>query len=127
MLAFWSHPISSFLPSQGATASSREGVSQAGRNVRPTVGLVAPRFKALVGRTNVDHHRLNAAADLLYAITCRHLELNSLSLEVDYLGRSAHVVAYRRGGAVLYVYCSADRALDEARENQIFVRSALAV
>ncbi|XSC48601.1 hypothetical protein ACF1BQ_032460 [Bradyrhizobium sp. RDT10] len=32
-----------------------------------------------------------------------------------------------RGGEGLYVYCSADPAFDEARENQIFVRPALAV
>ena len=53
---------------------------------------------------------MGSAADLFYAVACRHLEVNSFSLNVDYLGRRAHLVAYRRGGEVLYIYCSADRA-----------------
>jgi hypothetical protein len=53
---------------------------------------------------------VGSAADLLYAVACRHLEVNSLSLDVDYLGRRAHLVAHRRGREVLYIYCSADRA-----------------
>src|SRR5712672_600219 len=77
-----------------------------------TVSLVAPLFgKALVERTKIDHDSLvGSAADLFYAVACRHLEVNSFSLNVDYLSRRAHLVAYRRGGEVLYIYCSADRA-----------------
>src|SRR6476660_5447631 len=79
---------------------------------QPTVVLVAPLFgKALVERTKIDHNSLvGSAADLLYAVACRQLEVNSFSLNVDYLGRRAHLVAHRRGGEVLYIYCSADRA-----------------
>jgi len=38
-------------------------------------------------------------ADTLKSIA----EVNSLSLDVDYLGRRAHLVAYRRGGEVPYI------------------------
>ena len=50
------------------------------------------------------------AADLLFAVAYRHFEVNSSSFDVDYLGRRAHLVAYRRGGEVSYIHCSADRA-----------------
>ena len=82
-------------------------MSRAGRDVGPSVSLVAPLFcKALVERTKIDHDSLvGSAADLLYAVACRHLEVNSFSLDVDYLGRRAHLVTYRRGGEVLYIYC----------------------
>ena len=62
----------------------------------PNVALVAPLFgKALVERTKI---RCCCAADLLYAVACRHLKVNSFSIDVDYLCRRAHFVAYRRGG-----------------------------
>src|SRR6266702_2269538 len=87
-------------------------VSRAGRNVRLTVALLPALFgKALVERTKIDHNSLvGSAADLLFAVACGHFEVNSFSLDVDYLGRRAHLVAYRRGGEVFYIYCSADRA-----------------
>src|SRR4029077_5311778 len=87
-------------------------VSRADCNVRPTVPLLPALFgKALVERTKIDHNSLvGSAADLLVAVACRYFEVNSFSLDVDYLGRRPHLVAYRRGSEVLYIYCSADRA-----------------
>src|SRR5262245_40346053 len=79
--------------------------------VRLTAMLVAPLFgMALVDRTKMRPTSLvRSATDLLCAVACRHLEVNSFSLDVDYLGRRAHLVANRRGGEVPYIYCRADR------------------
>src|ERR1700682_5123623 len=81
-------------------------VSRAGCNVRPTVPLLPALFgKALIERTKIDHNSLvGSAADLLIAVACRHFEVNSFSLDVDYLGRRPHLVAYRRGSEVFYIY-----------------------
>src|SRR5215472_14132675 len=78
----------------------------------PRVSLRPALFgKALVERTKIDHDPLvGSVADLLHAVACRHLEVDTSSLDVDDLGRRAHVVAKRRGGDVLYIYCRADRA-----------------
>jgi hypothetical protein len=90
--------------SQGATARSQAGpvrvVSRADRNGRLTVALAAPLFgQALIERAKIDHNSLvGSAANLLHAVACRHLEVNSFSLDVDYLGCRAHLVAYGRGG-----------------------------
>ena len=78
----------------------------------PTVPLLSALFgKALVERTKIDHNSLvRSAADLLVGVACRHFEVNSFSLDVDYLGRRPHLVACRRCSEVLYIYCCADRA-----------------
>src|ERR1700747_1623525 len=79
---------------------------------KPTVPLLPALFgEALVERAKIDHNPLvGSAADLLISGVCRHFEVNSVSLDVDYLGRRPHLVAHRRGSEVLYIYCSADRA-----------------
>jgi hypothetical protein len=52
----------------------------------------SPLFgKALVERTKIDDNSLAGSAASLCAVACRHLEVNSLSLDVDYLGRRAHL------------------------------------
>jgi hypothetical protein len=60
----------------------------------PTVPLLSALFgKALVERTKIDHNSLvRSAADLLIAVACRHFEVNSFSLDVDYLGRRPQAV-----------------------------------
>src|ERR1700675_3833612 len=87
-------------------------VSRAGCNVRPTVPLLPALFgKALIERTKIDPKSLvGSPAHLLIAVACRHFEVNSFSLDVDYLGRRSHLVAHRRSSEVPYIYCSADRA-----------------
>jgi hypothetical protein len=68
--------------------------------------------EALVERTKIDHDSLvGSAADFFYAVACRHLEVDSLPFNVDYLGCRAHVATYRRGGEMSYIYRRADRAL----------------
>src|SRR5580704_9963764 len=67
--------------------------------------------ESLVERTKIDHDSLVASlADLLFAVACRHFEVNSLSIDGNYLGRRAYLVAYRRGGEVLYIHCNTDGA-----------------
>lgn len=87
-------------------------VSRADPNVRPTVALLSALFgKTLVERTEIYHNSLvGPVADLLFAVACPHFEVNSFPLDVDYLGRRAHLVTYRRGGEVFYIHCSTDRA-----------------
>src|ERR1700730_10342211 len=83
-----------------------------GNDLRGTVPVLSALFgTALVERTKIDHNSLvRSAADLLTTVACRHFEVNSFSLDVDYLGRRPHLLAYRRGSQVLYIYCSAERA-----------------
>ncbi len=55
-----------------------------------------PSAKALVERTKIDYNSLvSSAADLFEAVGCRHPEVNSFSLDVDYLGRRAYVETLR--------------------------------
>jgi len=62
----------------------------------------SPLFgKALVERTKIDDNSL-VGSGLLYAVACRHVEVNSLSLDVDYLGRRAHL-GLQAGGEVLCI------------------------
>ena len=72
----------------------------------------APLFcKAFVERTKIDHNSLvGSAADLLYAVACRHREVNSFSLGVITSAVAHTSWPKGRGGEVLYIYCSADRA-----------------
>src|SRR5205814_1921069 len=78
----------------------------------PTAWLTRCFFsKSLVERTKIDHDSLvTSLADLLFAVACRHFEVNSLSVDADDLGRRVYVVAYWRGGEVLYVHCNTDCA-----------------
>src|SRR5450631_1651060 len=80
--------------------------------VGPTAWLLHALFsKSLVERTKIDHDSLVASlADLLFAVACRHFEVNSLSIDADDLGRRAYLVAYWRGGEVLYIHCNTDCA-----------------
>src|SRR6266851_8023659 len=67
--------------------------------------------ESLVERTKIDHDSLVASlADLLFAVACRHFEVNSLSIDGDDLGRRAYLVAYWRGSEVLYIHCNTDCA-----------------
>jgi hypothetical protein len=75
-----------------------------GRDARPSVSLVAPLLakRSLNERRSITIRRW-VPLPISYAVACRHLEVNSISLDVDYLGRRAHLVTYRRGGEVLYI------------------------
>src|ERR1700722_14240458 len=85
---------------------------KSGLQCQADVPLLPALFgKALVERMKIDHNALvGSAADILIVVACRYFEVNSFSLDVDYLGRRSHLVAHRRSSEVPYIYCSADRA-----------------
>jgi hypothetical protein len=103
------------------------GWQRAGRNVRSAIAsLSALSGKALVERTKIDHNSLvRPAADLLVAVACRHLEVNSFPLHVDNLGRRAYLAAYRRGGEMFYIHCSANRAFTFVQKRSDSVKRSI--
>jgi hypothetical protein len=100
-------------------------VSRAGCNVRPTVPLLPALFgEVLVERTKIDHNSLvGPAADLLIAVACRHFEVNSVSLDVDYLGRRR--TSWPTGvAAKCFTSTAVPTALSPASKNGLIALSA---
>ena len=81
---------------------------------RLTLALVS---ETLVERTEVDHRSLmSSVANLFYLVVRRHLELNSLSFDLDHLGFGANIMTNRCSGKVPDIYCGTDRALTQIQK-----------
>src|ERR1035438_6114233 len=63
-------------------------------------------------RTKNDHHALmSSIAHLSHLVASRHLEFDSISLDLDYLGFGTDIMTYGCSGKMPYIYRRTDRAL----------------